>query len=112
MLRVSALIAALAAGSADASPLRVLGPGADTRQPAATGSGAPVSNAHVPPNRRFDSLDTYLAHLEKMAPMDSSWYRPIKPGLYRLETGNLRGPYRGQRVFTRAELLRKFGFAH
>ena len=69
-----------------------------------------MNTVHVAPNQRFDSLDAYLAHLEAMAPMDSSWYRPIKPGVYRLETGNLRGPYRGQRLFTRAELMRKFGF--
>ena len=111
MLRIPALILALtAAAAADAAPLRVLEPAPDDRKSAANRSRGPVNNAQVPLNQRFSGLDAYLAHLEKMAPMDSAWYRLIKPGVYRLETGNLRGPYPGKRVFTRAELMRKFGF--
>lgn len=63
--------------------------------------------------REFATLDAYLAHLRKLAaPMDRPWYREVKPGLYRLETGNFR-PLDGRaepRLFTRAELERRFGF--
>jgi hypothetical protein len=66
--------------------------------------------------RRFATLDEYLAHLECRArPMDLPWYRQIRPGVYELQTGNLRkvgepGKPRKQ-VFTRRELELKFGFA-
>ena len=60
---------------------------------------------------RYGTLDAYLAFLESRAPMDGHWYREIRPGVYRLETGNYRGPEPEQRVFTREELERKFGFS-
>lgn len=63
--------------------------------------------------REFRTLDAYLAHLrDHAAPMDRPWYREVKPGLYRLETGNLRrldGESEPQ-LFTRDELERRFGF--
>lgn len=61
----------------------------------------------------FDSLDAYLKHLRThAAPMDRPWYREVRPGVYQLETGNFR-PLDGAgkpRLFTRAELMARFGF--
>ena len=61
--------------------------------------------------QRYRTLDEYLAFLESRAPMDGHWYREIRPGVYRLETGNFRGADPEQRVFTREELERQFGFS-
>ena len=62
-------------------------------------------------SRRFETLDAYLAFLESRAPIDGHWYREIRPGVYRLETGNYRGAEIGQRIFTREELERKYGYS-
>lgn len=60
--------------------------------------------------RTFRSLDAYIAYLrEYAAPNDRPWYREIRPGVYRLETGNLRTGARS-RLFTREQLERRFGF--
>ncbi len=111
MLKRTALIAAVGfATVAEAAPLRELEPADKGRNPHAERTGKPVTSAHVPINQRFRTLDDYLAYLEKTSALDNPWYRQIKPGLYRLETTNLRGPYSGKRLFTREELARKFGF--
>ena len=67
----------------------------------------------APINERFPNLDAYLAYLEQRSRMDGPWYRQVRPGVYELQTGNLRLPDggRGKRVYTREELERKFGFA-
>jgi len=62
-------------------------------------------------SQRFGTLDEYLAFLESRAVLDGPWYREIRPGIYRYETGNYRGPEVEQRVFTREELERKYGFS-
>lgn len=74
-----------------------------------------MTNAQLPINQRFRTLDEYLAWLAKtQAPIDKPWYREIRPGVYELVPGgNLR--ILGQegaekRTFTREELERKFGF--
>lgn len=60
--------------------------------------------------REFRTLEAYLAYLRDFAaPMDRPWYREVKPGLYRLERGNFRGEAE-ERLFTREELERRFGF--
>ena len=78
-----------------------------------------MSNQQVPINQQFANLDEYLAFLERtQAPVDGPWYRQIRPGAYELQTGNLR-IVRGigdsadaqQRIFTRQELEREFGFS-
>lgn len=65
-------------------------------------------------NERFESLDAYLAYLrETQAPVDGPWYREVRPGVYVLQTaGNLKldGGDPTERVYTREELERKFGF--
>lgn len=67
----------------------------------------------MPINERFPNLDAYLAYLERRSRMDGPWYRQVRPGVYELQTGNLRladGESR-KRVFTREELEKKFGFS-
>lgn len=60
--------------------------------------------------RVFGSLDEYLVYLrDYAAPMDQPWYREVRPGVYRLETGNLRSDA-PPRHFTREDLERRFGF--
>ena len=87
---------------------------AGKNQSAARNAGTNVTNAQLPINQRFASLDEYLAYLEKMnGPIDKPWYRQIRPDVYELQTGNYR-PLGGdpqKRIFTRDELKRKFGFS-
>lgn len=83
-----------------------------------TGQGGSVTNQNAPINQRFRTLDEYLAFLEQRnAPIDKPWFRQIRPGVYQLQTGNLRILPAGEesrdaskRIFTREELERKFGF--
>lgn len=72
--------------------------------------GPAVTNLPYARGRSFGTLDEYLAFRRKGGAMDLPWYREVRPGLYRLETGNLRAPV-PERFFTREELERKFGFA-
>ena len=74
-----------------------------------------VTNEQAPINQRFRSLDDYLAWLERtQGPVDGSWYKQVSPGIYELQTGNLRqdGASSEKQTFTREELARKFGFSH
>lgn len=89
----------------------------ESERSAAANRGEKVLDEAAPINQRFRDLDEYLAHLERtQAPIDKPWYREIRPGVFQLVTGNLRVlPTDGeeekeQRVFTREELERKFGF--
>jgi hypothetical protein len=83
-------------------------------QAAASVTGDRVTNAQLSISQRFRNLDEYLAWLEKtQAPVDGPWYKQIRPGVYELQTGNFRplGSEPEKRVFTRAELEKKFGFS-
>lgn len=84
------------------------------QQTTANNPGTNVTNHQVPINQRFRNLDEYLAHLERtQGPIDKPWYKEVRPGIYELQTGNLRllGPGNEKRSFTRQELERKFGFS-
>ena len=70
-----------------------------------------VSNDSTSISQRYRTLDEYLAFLESRAAIDGHWYRQIRPGVYRLETGNYHGPEGEQRIFTREQLERMFGFS-
>jgi hypothetical protein len=99
--------------------------GANARQQPAVTAQAPakklgtdLSSQQVPINRQFRSLDEYLAHLELTeGPVDRPWYKQVRPGIYELQTGNLRvlgdvgEEAQIKHTFTREELERKFGFA-
>ncbi len=79
------------------------------RKPAA-GNASPVHGLPHARGRGFRTLDDYLAYLRTYAaPTDRPWYREVRPGVFRLETGNLRSDA-APKLFTRAELERRFGF--
>jgi hypothetical protein len=66
-----------------------------------------VANLPYARGRTFQSLDEYLAHLERQGAIDLPWWRQIAPGIYERAT-SLRG--RPPERATRAELMRRFGF--
>lgn len=76
----------------------------------------PVRNLPLAHGRTFATLDEYLAHLRRNAgTIDMPWYREIRPGVYELVSSDRRlrmeqEPEPEQRVFTREELMRRFGF--
>lgn len=75
--------------------------------------GNSVTEPDMPISKRFATLDDYLAHLELIqGPVDGPWYKEVRPGVYELQTGNLRLDVPGgeKRTFTRDELKQKFGF--
>lgn len=111
IVRFPALIAAVAALTpACSAPLRESEPSDRARKPAANRPEKPVTNAPIPLNQRFATLDEYLAFRAQGATIGKAWYREIRPGVYRLETGNYHGPAVEDRLFTREELMRKYGF--
>ena len=85
----------------------------DNRQTATTATGKNVTTQASPINQRYRNLDDYLAYLEQyQGPVDGPWYKEVSPGLYELQTGNLKLDVPGEqkRNFTRDELEKKFGF--
>ena len=91
------------------APLRTLEEG----NKAQDRSGGKATAQPQKPSERFSSLEEYLAFLERtQAPVDGAWYREVRPGVFVIQTGNLRvlGAAPEKREFTRAELARKFGF--
>lgn len=71
-------------------------------------SGQPVSGLPYAGDRTFNSLDEYLAFLRKAGEYDTPWYRKAGPDEY--EEVARRFPGTPAKRFTRAELLRKYGF--
>ena len=70
-----------------------------------------------PVNKRFATLDDYLAWLrETQAPIDGPWYEEVAHGSYLLRSGNLRiVPTEGadsptEQPVSRAQLMKQFGF--
>ncbi len=57
----------------------------------------------------FPDLDSYLDHLRQLGPRDIPYYERMADGRYQLMTGLNRDPSI-KRIFTRAELLAKYGF--
>lgn len=75
-----------------------------------TEQGAARANLPHAQGKVFHDLDSYLAHLKRLGTMDFPFWEEVKPGLYRHNTG--RGMDRNNpEMATRAELLRRFGFA-
>ncbi|HVQ07469.1 MAG TPA: hypothetical protein VMS43_03445 [Allosphingosinicella sp.] len=59
--------------------------------------------------RTFATLDQYLEHLRRYAaPIDKPWYREVRPGVYERVTTMV--PRREPQIFTRAQLMARFGF--
>ena len=68
-----------------------------------------VTNLPFAQGKAFRTLDEYVAHRRKLGAQDVPYYEETAPGTYRLRTG------RGERFsepqyFTRAQLLKEFGF--
>ena len=103
------LASALVFAQADAAPPERVAP----QRSASSACGTAVTETGLPINRRFASLDAYLACLQERSHLDGAWYREVRPGLYELQTGNLRltDGDRPRRTFTREDLEKKFGFS-
>lgn len=71
-------------------------------------SGEAVANLPYARGKTFRTLDEYLAHLEAQGALDLPWWREIRPGVYERVTSM---PEARREVATRAELMRRFGFA-
>lgn len=107
-------LAGLAAGCAD-SPA---GAGATDATPGkkeavameqGTNGGDGVRGLPSSFGRSFVTLDEYLEHLRNYAgPVDQPWYRKVGSGSYELVTSQR--PAGAPQVFTREELMRKYGF--
>ncbi len=73
------------------------------------GAAPPVRQLPDSFGRTFASLDEYLAHLRRYAaPIDKPWYREVRPGVYERVTTAV--PRREPQIYTRAQLMQRFGF--
>lgn len=70
--------------------------------------GAPTDLPHAE-GKSFATLDAYLAHLEKLGEIGIAWYERLPDGRYQLI--RRRPPGTAPEIFTRQELLERFGFA-
>jgi hypothetical protein len=71
------------------------------------GTGASGSLPHAD-GREFATLDAYLAHLQHLGTIGIAWYERMPDGRYQLVMR--RPPHEAPEVFTREELLERFGF--
>ncbi len=76
--------------------------------PGETHANGPVSGLPHAEGQSFATLDAYLAHLEKLGEIGISWYERMPDGRYQLI--RRRRPGTAPEVFTRQELLGRFGF--
>lgn len=108
MLVVTALIAGCAdrtAGAADGAPGKI----GESRVDQDISSQDGVQGLPSSFGKSFATLDQYLEHLRNYAgPVDLPWYREIKPGVYELVTTIRPAP--PPELFTRAQLMQKYGF--
>ena len=74
----------------------------------AVGGERPARQLPYAQGRSFEALDEYLAHLRRNSAIDLPWYREIRPGVY--ERVTTRVPRGEPQVFTREQLMRRFGF--
>jgi hypothetical protein len=73
------------------------------------GAARPVRQLPDSFGRTFATLDEYLAHLRRYAaPIDKPWYREVRPGVYERVTTIV--PGREPQIYTRAQLMARFGF--
>lgn len=115
IIRITAF-AGLLIGAACSASVTDPAPSNSSDQPAAKQMGNAVSETEIPINKRFATLDDYLAHLElTQGPVDGPWYKKVGADMYELQTGNLKldrpDGAEEKRLFTRQELERKFGFS-
>lgn len=75
---------------------------------AGNGGGGPVPDLPFSSGQTFADLDAYLAHLQELGTMGIPWFRQLPDGRY-VEVRR-RPPGEEPEVFTRQELLDRFGF--
>ena len=73
----------------------------------AGGNGGAVERPFAQ-GQSFETLDAYLAHLERLGTIDIAWYRLLPDGTY--EVIRRRPPGMPPQIVTRQELLARFGF--
>ena len=97
---------------AQGSPSRAMCAKNDVRTLHQTGSEGAQGVANLPfsMGRRFQTLDSYLMHLECYAqPVDSPWWKQISPGIYKHMTTATNASQ--NEIATRAELMKRFGLS-
>lgn len=75
---------------------------------ASSPSGQGIADLPFSYGKSFDTLDSYLAHLEcHAAPIDQPWWREIRPGVFQeMTTATDAKP----RTATRSDLMKRYGF--
>lgn len=68
-----------------------------------------VSELPFSQGRSFATLDDYLIHLKSLGAIDISYYELMSDGKYHLKSA-FPSKYPGPTVFTRRQLLEKYGF--
>lgn len=68
-----------------------------------------VSELPYSQGRSFATLDEYLIHLKSLGAIDISYYELMSDGKYHLKSA-FPSKYPGPTVFTRRQLLEKYGF--
>jgi len=104
---LAALVAACSQQSSGAVP-----GAAQTKESTVTqeASDRPVRQLPFAHGRTFATLDDYLAHLRDYAgPVGQPWYRKVGTDSYELVT--TRAPAGEPEIFTREQLMRRFGFS-
>ena len=108
-LALAALVAACSQRSAGAPP----GPEQDKEPPVtqnASEGDRPVRQLPHAHGRTFATLEEYLEHLRNYAgPVGQAWYRRVGTDTYELVTTSI--PRGEPQIFTREELMRRFGFS-
>jgi hypothetical protein len=84
-------------------------PRSSEREMSGTNSAGGVAKLPYARGKTFLTLDEYLAHLERQGAMDLPYWREVEPGVYQRITSRV--PAGPPERATRAELLRRFGFA-
>ena len=74
----------------------------------AGGNGAPTELPFAQ-GQSCETLDAYLTHLETLGTIGITWYRALPDGRY--EAVRRRAPGTPPTIFTRQELLDRYGFA-
>lgn len=74
----------------------------------AKSSGEGIADLPYSYGNKFETLDSYLAHLEcNAAPIDQPWWQQIRPGVYQeVTTATGSKPV----IATRDQLMKRFGF--
>ena len=95
------------AGEADGGSRR--GDATAPRGAQAPSQGGGIARLPFARGKTFRTLDDYLAHLERQGAIDLPYWQQVRPGPYERVTS--RAPAGPPERATRAELMRRFGFA-